>query len=187
MRAPKICCASYSNRLERSYHLWASTFFLNFAPYPLMYAYLPTFVCLHSIHDLCRSHSISRKLQSSLLRKRSPSLRKRCAVFLATQTMLLSFATQEHVALFLLRIPWNCLYHCAKSFEPIVYASLPLAQFTSHSTKVCCSYPSQTLALLVCCASFLVEFQDIFALNNLKLTSQRWHHRKRRNTREEMC
>jgi hypothetical protein len=105
VRAPQICCASYSNRLERSCHLWASTFFLNFGPYPLMYAYFPPFVCLHSIHDLCIIHSVPGKLQISLLHKISPSLRKRCADLLATKSMLLSFATQNPVAMFLLRIP----------------------------------------------------------------------------------
>jgi hypothetical protein len=69
VRAPQICCTSYSNRLERSCHLWASTFFLNSTPYPLMHAYLPPFVCLHSIHDLCTSHSLPSKLQISLLHK----------------------------------------------------------------------------------------------------------------------
>jgi hypothetical protein len=110
--APQICCASYLNWLERSCHLWTSTFFLKSAPYPLMYAYFPPFVCFHCIHDLCISHSLSSKLQIPLLHKRSPSLRKHCAYFPRYANPVLYHSLRKACCSIFVAHPLNHLCHC---------------------------------------------------------------------------
>jgi hypothetical protein len=116
VHAPQICYTSSLNWLERSCHLWTSTFLFKSAPYPLIHAYFPPFVYLHCIHDLCISHNLLSKLQISLLRKRSPLLRKHYADFLTTQTLVGIIHYAKPVALFSAMHPLFALNHCVKTF-----------------------------------------------------------------------
>jgi hypothetical protein len=127
MRAPQICCTSYLNWLERSCHLWASTFLFKSAPYPLMYAYFPPFVYLHCIHDLCISHSLPSKLQILCYANDLPRYANIVQISLATQTLCGIIRYAKPVALFLLRIPCSPLSLCKKPFlSPFFMLAYPL-------------------------------------------------------------